>query len=415
MSSRRQFCLSLPHSRIVLCLAWLTLLILFSAVVVGAQGSSTSQSVPTVRGAAAALAAGDLKRAESELQAILQAAPTDVHAMNLLAIVRVEQKREAEAEALFKQAIAIQPDFAGAHAGLGLLYAQMGKNDLAIPALEESARLDPGRKDVQTVLISIWRRQAHDAAEQNELEKALALLIKARKLNPADADVEYEFGMVALRMSLFPDAIDAFDQTLKLRGDDAAALYGLGRANMSVSRFDHAQRAFERYVQLRPADASGRYALGYTLQALQRASDARTEYEKSITLQPLQTESYFQLGLMELEAGDSGGAAKQFEHVLDRAPQHAGVLTGMGRVRFQEKQYAEAAALFEKAIASNPGLREAHYYLGLADSRLGRKEDSEKELQIASRIEHEEVEKHQTVLKIIDPDQAPTTEPQPSQ
>jgi tetratricopeptide (TPR) repeat protein len=405
----------LPHSRIVLCLAWLTLLILFSAVVVGAQGSSTSQSVPTVRGAAAALAAGDLKRAESELQAILQAAPTDVHAMNLLAIVRVEQKREAEAEALFKQAIAIQPDFAGAHAGLGLLYAQMGKNDLAIPALEESARLDPGRKDVQTVLISIWRRQAHDAAEQNELEKALALLIKARKLNPADADVEYEFGMVALRMSLFPDAIDAFDQTLKLRGDDAAALYGLGRTNMSVSRFDDAQRAFERYVQLRPADASGRYALGYTLQALQRASDARTEYEKSITLQPLQTESYFQLGLMELEAGDSGGAAKQFEHVLDRAPQHAGVLTGMGRVRFQEKQYAEAAALFEKAIASNPRLREAHYYLGLADSRLGRKEDSEKELQIASRIEHEEVEKHQTVLKIIDPDQAPTTEPQPSQ
>ena len=165
MPCRKSVSITLQHSQFVLCLAWLTLLILFSAVVVGAQGSSTSQSVPTVRGAAAALAAGDLKRAESELQAILQAAPTDVHALNLLAIVRVEQKREGEAEALFRQAIAIQPDFAGAHAGLGLLYAQMGKNDLAIPALEESARLDPGRKDVQAVLISIWRRQAHDAAE----------------------------------------------------------------------------------------------------------------------------------------------------------------------------------------------------------------------------------------------------------
>jgi tetratricopeptide (TPR) repeat protein len=91
------------------------------------------------------------------------------------------------------------------------------------------------------------------------------------------------------------------------------------------------------------------------------------------------------------------------------------VLTGMGRVRFQKKQYAEAAAFFEKALASNPGLREAHYYLGLADSRLGRKEDSEKELQTASRIEHEEVEKHQTVLKIIEPDQAPATETKPNQ
>jgi tetratricopeptide (TPR) repeat protein len=415
MSFRGSVSITLRHSRIVLRLVLLTLFVLPPAAVARAQGLSATPSPPTIREAAAALAAGDLKRAESELQAILQATPTDVHALNLLAIVRVEQKREAEAEALFKQAIAIQPEFAGAHSGLGLLYAQMGKDDLAIPVLEESVRLDPGRIDAQAVLISIWRRQAHDATEHNELEKALALLIDARKLNPADADVQYEFGMVALRMSLFPDAIEAFNQTLKLRADDTAALYGLGRAKMPVSRFDDAQQAFERYVKLRPADASGHYALGFCLQALQRASDARAEYERSIALQPLQTESYFQLGLMELEAGDPDGAAKQFEHVLDRAPRHAAALTGMGRVRYQEKQYAEAAALFEKAIASNPGLREAHYYLGLADSRLGRKEDSEKELQIASRIEREEVEKHQTALRIIDPDPAGATETKPNQ
>jgi tetratricopeptide (TPR) repeat protein len=207
----------------------------------------------------------------------------------------------------------------------------------------------------------------------------------------------------------------AFNQTLKLRVDDAGALYGFGRAKMSVSRFDDAQQAFERYVKLRSADASGHYALGFCLQALQHASDARAEYERSIALQPLQTESYFQLGLMELEAGDPDGAAKQFEHVLNRAPRHAAALTGMGRFKYQEKQYAEAAVFFEKAIASDPGLREAHYYLGLADSRLGRKEDSEKELQIASRIEHEEVEKHQTELRIIDPDSAGVTETKPNQ
>jgi tetratricopeptide (TPR) repeat protein len=414
----------------VLCLAFLLLSLLAGAVVM-AQSPSTTPGIPTVKQAAAALAAGDLNRAESELQAILHAVPTDVHALNLLAIVRVQQKREAEAEVLFKQAIAIQPDFAGAQAGLGLLYAQMGKNDLAIPPLEESERLDPGRKDVQAVLISIWRAQAHEAAEHNELEKALALLIDARKLSPADADVradvqadvrtdvradvQYEFGMVALRMSLFPDAIEAFNQALKLHPENAPALYGLGRAEMSVSRFDDAQQAFERYVRLRPADASGHYARGFVLQALQRTSDARAEYERSIALQPLQTESYFQLGLIELESGNAGAAAEKFEQVLKRAPLHAGALTGLGRVRFQEKDYAGAAASFEKAIASNPALREAHYYLGLTDSRLGRKEESEKELQIASRLEHEEVEKHQTLLKIIDPDEARPTETKPSQ
>jgi tetratricopeptide (TPR) repeat protein len=391
-------------------------LLIFVALLGFAQGQSSPQAIiPTVREAAAALAAGDSNQAEQKLRAILQSSPYDVHALNLLGIIRAQQKREAEAEALFRQAIAIQPNYAGAQAGLGLLYVQMGKDQLAIPPLQESLRLDPGRKDAQAALISIWRSQAHSAAQHEDLEKSLALLIQARKVAPDDPDVQYELGMVALRMDLFPDAIWAFDQTLKLRPDDSRALYGLGRANLALAKFDEAQRTFERYVQLRPADASGHYAVGVSLQALQRTAGARTEFERSIALQPQQTESYFQLGLMDLDAGNLVAAEEEFGHVLTRAPQHAGALTGMGRVRFQDKKYSESATLLEKAVVSDSRLREAHYYLGLTDSRLGRKEESEKELAIANRIEHEEVEKHQNILKIVDADQAQLPESKPSQ
>jgi tetratricopeptide (TPR) repeat protein len=381
-----------------------------------AQGQSSTQSItPTVREAAADLAAGDSSQAEQKLHAILQSSPYDVHALNLLGIIRAQQKREPEAEALFRQAIAIQPNYVGALAGLGLLYLQMGKDNLAIAPLRECLRLDPGRKDARVALISIWRTEAHAAAQRDELEKALSLLIEARKADPADPDVQYDFGMVALRMNLFPDAITALDQTLKLRPEDPRALYGLGRADMALAKFDEAQRTFEHYVQLRPADASGHYALGITLQAQQRSADARTEFERSIALQSQQTESYFQLGVMELEAGNLAAAEEEFARVLTRAPQHAGALTGIGRVRFQEKKYSEAGTLLGKAIASNPRLREAHYYLGLTDSRLGRKEESEKELAIASQIEHEEVQEHQNVLKIVEPGQLELPESKPSQ
>jgi len=53
-----------------------------------------------------------------------------------------------------------------------------------------------------------------------------------------------------------------------------------------------------------------------------------------------------------------------------------------------------AADFLEKAIAEQR-LREAHSYLGMVNARLGRKQESEKELQIARQIEHEEVESHQ--------------------
>ena len=143
-----------------------------------------------------------------------------------------------------------------------------------------------------------------------------------------------------------------------------------------------------------------------TLEALQRSAEARSEFDKSIELQPAQTESYFQLGRLDLDAGDLSAAERQFARVLERDPNHAGALAGMGRVKFQQKDYAQALDMLAKAVDVDASLREAHHYLGMTYARLNRKEESEKELEIAGRLEHEEVERHQNMLKIIDADQA---------
>jgi tetratricopeptide (TPR) repeat protein len=71
-------------------------------------------------------------------------------------------------------------------------------------------------------------------------------------------------------------------------------------------------------------------------------------------------------------------------------------------VQLEQKKYPEAADLLQRAIAGNDQLREAHYFLGLTYARMGRKEESEQQLQIATRLEHEEAEKQRTVFKILD-------------
>jgi tetratricopeptide (TPR) repeat protein len=88
--------------------------------------------------------------------------------------------------------------------------------------------------------------------------------------------------------------------------------------------------------------------------------------------------------------------------VLNRDPKHAGALAGLGRVQLEQKNYSEAANLLQRAIASNDQLREAHYFLGLTYARMGRKQESEQQLQIATRLEHEEAEKQRTVFKIVE-------------
>src|SRR5258708_505525 len=348
--------------------------LLFVAIIsASAQVSSQGVNASLLKDAAQNIASGNLERAENELQSILRIAPNDYRVLNFLGIIRAQQRRDKEAEQLFRQVIGQKPDFASGHVNLGLLYVQMNRPDVAIPELEEAMHLDPTRTDAASALVAVWREQARAAVSAGDPEKALSLLIPARKLTPTDPDVQFDFGMVALRMSLLPDAIDAFQQTLKLRGNDPPALYGLGRAYMGLSKFDDARKQFARYVELRPEDAAGHYALGMTLSALQRSREARSEYGKAIAITPVQTESYFRLGLLDLDSKDLDSAAKNFHQVLDRDPKHAGALAALGRVELEKKQFGEALDLLQRAISSDDSLREAHYYLGLTSARMGRK------------------------------------------
>lgn len=381
------------------------LLLLFPMLRLSGQTLPASDPNSLLQDAGHALAAGNLAKAEEELQSILRQSPDNYHALDLLGILRAQEQRNSEAEELFQHAVKTNPDFASSHIDLGLLYLQMGTPEKAQPQLEEGLRLAPERSDAANALAGILREQAH-AALNADTEKSLSLLLRARKVAPGDADVQFDLGMVELRMSLFPDAVDSFQQALKIRSDDAPALYGLGRAYMELAKFTEARQQFEKYVTLRPNDASGHYGLGMSCAALQLASEARTEFQKSIALAPVQTESYFRLGLLDLDAQDYVSAEKNFRHVLDRDSKHAGALAAMGRVKLETKKYDEASDLLLRAIASDASLREAHYYLGLTYARMGHKQDSEQQLQIATQLEKEATQKQRTVFKILNPGEA---------
>ncbi|HTS13332.1 MAG TPA: tetratricopeptide repeat protein [Candidatus Limnocylindrales bacterium] len=367
-----------------------------------------------IKDAASSVASGNLDRADSDLASYLKGRPNDPRALNLLGMVRAAQQRNDEAEQLFKQVIALQPKSANGHVNLGLLYLQMSRVEDAVPQLQEALRIDPGRNDARGALLNALRSEAHDSIREGKLEKALSLLITARKLSPEDTDIVYDFGYVALRMSLYPDAETAFKKVLEHRPDDARALYGLGRAQIGLGRYQLASEIFSRYTKLKPADASGHYALGVTLASLEQFPKATLEFQRSIEIQPRQTESYVEIGRIELAENNFEAARGDFDRALAIAPQHAGALNGVGRVEFSEKHYDKATDDFRASIAADSSQREPHYYLGLTYARLGRREDSARELQIAQDREREDVERHRIVMKLLDSDEnIDDSKPQP--
>ena len=348
------------------------------------------------------MTAGKLPRAETDLQTVLRTAPDDYRALDLLGVVRVLQHRDAEAEQLFRRAVQKKADFAPAHAHLGLVYFQGGRLDDAVPQLREALHIDSARTDASDALVQILRDQSKTAASAGDSGRSLELVREARKYAPDNPDVQFEFGTMALQLSLWHDAVAAFEQTLKLRPNDPVALYSLGRGFLGEYRFEDARQQFARYVEVRPDDASGHCALGMTLAALERTEEAREQFERSIMLAPEETESYFRLGLIELNMKDLDRAATSFRQVLTHDQKHAGALSGLGRVAFEQKRYSEAIDLLQRALGVDDSSREAHYYLGLTFVRAGRKEEADRQLQIATRLEHEEAQHRRTVLRIQD-------------
>jgi tetratricopeptide (TPR) repeat protein len=376
--------------------------LLLSSLMPVAQVSTPSSTMSLLQDAAQALTAGNLTRAETDLETVLRTAPDDYRALDLLGVVRVLEHREVEAEQLFRRAVQKKADFAPAHAHLGLLYLQKGRADDAVPQLREALRIDSARTDASDALVHILRDQSKTAAAAGDSGSSLALLREARNYAPGNPDVQFEFGAMALQLSLWQDAIAAFQQTLMLRQNDPVALYSLGRAFLGEWKFEDARQQFARYVEVRPDDASGHCALGMTLAALESTQEARDQFERSILLAPEQTESYFRLGLIELNVKDLDEAATNFRLVLTRDSKHAGALSALGRVAFEQKRYPDAIDLLQRALAMDDSLREAHYYLGLTFVRAGRKEEADSQLQIATRLEHDEAQHRRTVLRTQD-------------
>jgi len=350
--------------------------------------------------AATLIREGNLAQAEAEIVSLLEGNPQQPDGLNLLGVIRLRQARTGEAEEVFKRSLAAAPHRMGARINLGLLYASLDRLDEAAAQFEAVLKSIPAHRDAQARLVDVLRRQAADALALGEREKALSHLLRAKTLAPANPQVLFEFGMVALGMSLYTDAAQALGAARDRQPNEPKVIYALARAKLELGNLADAERLFRRYVELKPDDATGYFGLGYVLVLLRRGAEAAPAFEKSLTLRPGQTESPYQLGTIAYASGDLEAAARWFEQVLARNDQHTGALLGMGQVYFSRKQYEQARASLEKAVGLEPALSKAHYQLGLTLARLGDKEAARHALDTATKLQEEEKNRKRVVLSL---------------
>jgi tetratricopeptide (TPR) repeat protein len=249
------------------------------------------------------------------------------------------------------------------------------------------------------------RQAAVVAEKQANLERSLSYWMRAKKIEPDNAEILLGFGRVCLKMDLLEDAEPALIKAVELRPDDPTCLYTLASAKVGKKEYEAAQSIFQKLESKQPRDSQIQYALGSVLYLEGHLADAAAHFNESIRLQPKQLASYYYLALTARDQGNESEAIEKLEKLVQEYPDHALSRETLGELLMSTRRYPEAESNLERAVQLDPKSVKANYQLGLLLSRMGKKQEADKQLEYAKTLRAEDEKSSRLQLRLLDPDQ----------
>lgn len=188
----------------------------------------------------------DKPKAERLCQTILSEKPpgsaASLRAINLIGLIRQDAGDRDGAEAQYRRAIEIDPDFSVAHMNLGNILHERGQHDAAAASHRRAIALDPGYARAHANLgLALYSK--------GDRALAVASYRRALELDPRLAIVHSNL-CVALMDDDLPRAIAACRRAVEIDSSYAAGHFNLGLVLARKGDLDGAVAAYRRAVEL---------------------------------------------------------------------------------------------------------------------------------------------------------------------
>jgi tetratricopeptide (TPR) repeat protein len=299
----------------------------------------------------ACLRAGMKSEGEDEINQFLSGHLATMQQELALAKLLLADEEGRAAEEVLRHATATWPQAPEPHGDLGLLLIQGQQYETAVRELGRAAQLDPDSAKYALGLGEALLRWRHDPV-------ALQYLLA----------VGQKFGNLPLYK------------------------FELGLAYYYLTRFQEALQEFETVAQEQPKSSQVQYLLGGTHQALGELDKAEDCYRKAIALKPDDASYYLTLAalLKKINPADLTEPVRLSEKALALSPENQNVKLLLAACYAAQGKLAEAQALLEAVVTSNPDSRAAHVALAKVYFREKRTEDAEHQEAIAAQLETRE-------------------------
>ncbi|MDR3517694.1 MAG: tetratricopeptide repeat protein [Azospirillaceae bacterium] len=302
--------------------------------------------------------------------------------------------RLAEAEALYRQILAVSPEHPDALHWLGFLAHQVGRHEVALQlmtlSLSKAQNIANYYNNLGQVLSALERPAAaafHNAvvlapefpeayvnlapilARDGQTCAALALIRRVLLLTGAVADTCNSYGLIRKQKGDFANASAGYRQALALDPAHSPALNNLGNLLRDQNFLNKAAACYRKAVTLKPGFTEAYANLGAVLQELGRLDEAVICYRKLIELNPSLVAACTSLGSVLQRQGRLNDAVLCCRRAVAIAPDSANSYVNlvayatMRGLPPEQRCLEEAIRCCRRAIKIDPTLAEAHYNL----------------------------------------------------
>lgn len=220
----------------------------------------------------------------------------------------------------------------------------------AVAAFGAALRADPGFARAQAGLCRAEIARFEDDMDPSAFTRADAACRLAASMAPALREVDLAMGELYRAKGLPADAIPRLERAATDPALRPAAFAALGRVYAGLSRPDLARAYFDRALRLRPNDAGLHRERGFTAYLEGDLDGAIAAFRTATTYAPGDERLWSGLGGLYLAAGRRDDARRAFERSLALRPNYA-ALSNYGSLRYEDRDYADAADLYRRALA----------------------------------------------------------------
>jgi predicted O-linked N-acetylglucosamine transferase (SPINDLY family) len=331
--------------------------------------------------------AGRLHEAEPIYRQILAADPNHPDAWHLLGVIAYQVGNHEAGVECIQRALAYRPHWAEAHYNLGNAWRGQGKLDEAVACYQRALQLKPDYAAAHNNLGNVFK-------DQGKLDEAMASYQRALKLRPDFFEVHYNLGKLFKDQGKLDQAMACYRRVLELKPEYSLAHNNLGNVFKEQGKLHEAVACYRRALKMKPDDAVGQNNLGIALAEQGKLDEGVACFQRALQLKPDYAEAHNNLGIVFKDQGKLDEAMASYQRALRLKPDYAEAHNNLGNVFKDQGKLDETMACFQRALQLKSDFAEAHINLGTVFKDQGKLDEAMACFQRALQLKPDFAEAH---------------------